>query len=148
MPPSQNERRERAFLAVIRYAEGNKEERADQYNRRNGGSHFYDMSRYPGNAAPGAKTSASGAYQIVQGTFNDLVKRGAPNNMYPETQDAMALMLIGRKGAMTYIHEENLAAAFSLLNTTWSALPGGREPHITEAEGEAYFRKKLDEHGK
>ena len=115
---TENERRERAFLALIRYAESNKQERSDAYNRRNGGSHFYNMHRHPGPKAKGEASSASGAYQITFSTYEGLVKRGGPKDFSEQSQDELALQLLRESGALPPIWDGQLAGAFSTLNTT------------------------------
>ena len=52
---AENERREKAFLALIRYAEFNQQERPDAYHTRNGNDHFADLSRHPGPRPGGVK---------------------------------------------------------------------------------------------
>ena len=140
---NENERREQVFLALLRYAESDKQERPDAYNRRNGGSHFFDMNRHPGPAARGAQSSASGAYQITLDTYNDLVKHGAPKDFSPQAQDELALQILREKGALPLIWNGQLQAAFLMLNRTWNSLPGGACQLITEKEAEDYFWQHL-----
>lgn len=73
---NENEWREQAFLALIRYAEANKQERPDAYHVRNGGRLFYDMHRHPGPKLKTEHSSASGAYQITYDTYSRMVEHG------------------------------------------------------------------------
>jgi lysozyme len=140
---SENERREQAFLALIRYAESNKQERPDAYNIRNGGDHFYDIQHHPGRRTTGHRSSASGAYQITAETYNELVRRGGPSDFSPQAQDALARHLTDEKGALPLIWDGQLQGAFSLLNSTWNSLTGGAHQLITETEAEAYFWQQV-----
>ena len=142
---TENERREQAFLALIRYAESNKQERPDAYHRRNGGSHFYDMHRHPGPKAKGAISSASGAYQITLKTYEELVSRSGPSDFSERSQDELALQILREKGVLPLIWDGQLQGAFAMLNRTWNSLPGGSCQLISEDEAEAYFWKQLGE---
>ncbi len=142
---TENERREQAFLALIRYAESNKQERPDAYHRRNGGSHFYDMHRHPGPKVKGAASSASGAYQITFETYEGLVRRGGPKDFSERSQDELALQILREKGVLPLIWDDQLEGAFSALGKIWNSLPGASHHLITEDEAEAYFKQKLEE---
>ena len=143
---NENERREQAFLAVIRYAESNKQEQPDAYNRRNGGSHFSNMHQHPGRTfGPGGKSSASGAYQITFDKYQELVKHGGPSDFSLQSQDELAVQILRDKGALPLISDGQLQGAFLMLNGTWNSLPGGAHQLISENEAEEYFWQQLGE---
>ena len=144
---SQNDIRTKAFLALIRYAEANKQEDPLRYNIKNDGTCFFDMGEHPGPKEKGQASSAAGAYQILYSTYRRLVKEGCPKDFSDQAQDEMALRLLYDRGALTFIWAGQLSAAFSHLNTEWISLPGGGKPHLTEGEAEAYFWKKVKEYG-
>lgn len=142
---NENERREQAFLALIRYAEADKQERADVYTVRNGGSHFHDMHRHPGKATQKGCSSASGAYQITFPTYNDLVNHGGPSDFSPHSQDELALQILSEAGALPLIWDGQLQGAFLMLNHKWNSLPGGTHQLITDKDAETYFWQKSGE---
>ena len=143
----QNDIRAKAFLALIRYAEANKEEDPSRYNIKNDRTHFSDMSHHPGPKHKGQhSTSAAGAYQIMYGTYLGLIREGCPANFTNDTQDEMALRLIYDAGALPLIWAGQLSGAISLLIGQWTSLPGGGQPHLTEKEAEAYFWKKVKDY--
>ena len=142
---TENERREQAFLALIRYAESNKEERPDAYHRRNGGSYFANLHHHPGPKRKGKASSASGAYQITFETYEELVGRGGPRNFSERSQAEMALQILREKGVLPLVWDGQLQGAFLMLNRTWNSLPGGAHQLISEDEAEAYFWQQLGE---
>ena len=123
---TENERREQAFLALIRYAESNQQERPDAYHIINGGSHFLDLHQHPGPSKRPHHSSAAGAYQIMYKTYKDLVSRGGPRDFSVDSQDKLALQMLQEKGVLPLIWDGQLPGAFSLLNGTWNSLPGER----------------------
>ena len=143
---TENERREKAFLALIRYAEFNQQERPDAYYTRNGNDHFADMSRHPGPRPAGSrKSSASGAYQITYETYLRLVKAGGPTDFSAASQDRLALLELDQAGVLPLIWDGHLHGAYSLLNRIWNSLPGGGKHLISEKEADEYFWSKVGE---
>ena len=142
----ENERREQAFLALIRNAEFNQQERPDAYYTRIGNDHFTDLSKHPGpRPANSHVSSASGAYQIVWDTYERLVAAGASTDFHEQSQDQLALRLIDERGALPLIWEGHLHGAYALLNRTWNSLPGGAHHLISEKAADKYFWDKVQE---
>ena len=142
---TENERREQAFLALIRYAESNKLERPDAYYRRNGGRHFANLHHHPGPKRKGEASSASGAYQITFETCEELIAKGGPRDFSERSQDALALQMLREKGVLPLIWDGQLQGAFLMLRRIWNSLPGGTYQLITEDEAETYFWQQLGE---
>ena len=73
-------------------------------------------------------SSAAGAYQITKPTWLDF--RGAPGSadylpdFTPESQDACALRIMARIGALPLIDAGNITAALPVLGKRWASIPG------------------------
>ena len=109
-----------AFLAMIRYAEG------ANYNTLFGGSTFSSYADHPRTliSASGYRSTAAGAYQILQRTWDDVRGRiGAPD-FSPAWQDAAAVFLIKRRGALPDVLAGNFDSAVSKVRKEWASLPG------------------------
>lgn len=112
-----------------------------------GGTLFWDMSDHPCNTgelqgvplpsqvcinagfADGVCVStAAGGYQITKPTWKDF--RGTPGNadylpdFTPESQDAAALRIMAKIGALPLIDAGNITAAIPVLGKRWASLPG------------------------
>lgn len=72
----------------------------------------------------GLMSTAAGAYQITKPTFLMLSAALHTHDFQPGTQDAMALELCRRAGALPAIDSGDLPTAFRLLAPTWASLPG------------------------
>lgn len=148
MPASdENQKRLEAFLALIRYAENNNQERSDSYTRLNGGGHFGSFSTHPKKGVPDPHhgSTAAGAYQITVPTYNDAVKGLVVHDFSERSQDLIALWRITHRGAKGAIEDGNLDAAFAALNLTWSSLPGEGQQKLTSDEAKQYFWGRLGE---
>jgi len=145
--PSQSVEADRlkAFLRLLQYAENARHEASDPYHTLYGGGHFADLSTHPNHAVTrwGHTSKAAGAYFITADTYFDAVRRGVAYDFSPASQDAIALDIINRCGATSYIEDGNFDAAYSLLNRKWSSLPGGSQQEITAVEAETYMSQQL-----
>lgn len=146
--PAQNAAREAAnrsaFLAMIRGAEGTtgaggygalfgwpKAGRSfDPYTVADHPRQFFD---YTDKAGRKLRTSAAGAHQITYTTWRDnrvAFLAWAALNGYstagflPATQDAFALYLLWRDGALEHVNAGRLAAAVNIARRRWASLPG------------------------
>jgi muramidase (phage lysozyme) len=113
-----------AFLSLIAHSEG------ATYNSLLNGPHgqqntFDDYSRYPGYDHP--KGSASGRYQILRKTYDDLSPRLGVRDFSPHTQDLLAAQLLTQKGAMQPLLKGDLDAVLAAAAPTWRSLPSGRD---------------------
>ena len=85
----------RAFLRAIRLGEGTSDEAG--YYRIVGGGSFSDDSKHPGVKVYIQRydvySTAAGAYQIINGTWNGLVRQYGFTDFSPESQDLAAVAL-------------------------------------------------------
>lgn len=119
----------RAFLAMIRYCEGTTGDRG--YTTLFGYSQFTGFDDHPRTVitSGGYKSSAAGAYQILEKTWDGLSKfpsryAGKLNDFSPASQDLAGWCLLDRRGALPAIRSGNIAQAVTLCNREWASLPG------------------------
>ena len=110
----------RAFLDMIGYSEG-----AD-YNTLFGGGTFDSFYDHPRQviSKSGYKSSAAGKYQIIQKTWDDVAPKIGAQDFLPATQDAAAIYLIKRRGALNDVIAGNFTAAVQKVRKEWASLPG------------------------
>lgn len=111
----------RAMLNVIRTAEG-----AD-YNTRVGGGRFSDLSKKPGQKIYikniNNYSSAEGAYQFLNSTWEGVSKKLGLKDFMPYSQDLAAVHLIKRRGAINDILNDDFESAINKLSLEWASLP-------------------------
>lgn len=111
----------RAMLNVIRTAEG-----AD-YNTRVGGGKFSDLSKKPGQKvyikSINDYSSAEGAYQFLNKTWDGVSKKLGLKDFSPQSQDLAAVYLIKQRGAVDDILNDNFESAINKLSLEWASLP-------------------------
>lgn len=131
-----------AFLAVIRQAEGTARA-GDPYRVCYGYAHtISNMADHPAitgewkgerlpdamcrNAGfgPGCVSTAAGAYQIIKPTWANLRRALGLPDFGQASQDAAAVELIGRRGALEDVKAGRVAAAISKCRNEWASLPG------------------------
>jgi lysozyme len=135
-----------AFLKLVRVAES-----GDDYGALVGGGNIVDFSDHPANKGwPGIRTpesrksTAAGAYQITQTTWNTEVQNALRlPDFSPKSQDEAALWIIQfkRPGAWGLVVEGKLQAALMRLRDEWEAFDkmlAGTYP-ITLAEAQAIY---------
>lgn len=114
-----------AMLKTIRYAEGTSGE--DGYRTRVGGSKFNDYSRKPGEKtyikSIDSFSTAEGAYQFLNKTWDGASKRLGLSDFSPESQDIAAVDLIINRGAMDNILDNDFEGAINKLSPEWASLP-------------------------
>jgi muramidase (phage lysozyme)/phage tail protein X len=125
------DRNVQAMLRVIREAESSQTD--DAYFMRWGGGKVIDLSRHPGDAIDARdrtgrviRSSATGAYQFLASTWNDVASVYGIPDFSPASQDAAAVALIHRAGALDDVQAGRLEAAIGKLNSVWAGLPGDR----------------------
>jgi muramidase (phage lysozyme) len=122
-----------AFLSMIRYSEGTAG--ASGYMTLFGGGLFYDFSDHPRIRfyekadefiANGKKdfTTAAGAYQIVETTWDRLQRKLSLPDFSPASQDVAAIELIRGRGALAAVREGSFDAAVRKCGKEWASLPG------------------------
>lgn len=120
-----------AFLNVIAQAEGTTREGQNEngYNVLVGGSLFGDYSDHPnrrislrsGNNV--IQSTAAGRYQITRRTWNEAAKQLGLTDFSPSSQDAAAVYLLNRRGALDDVINGDAAAAISKIGSEWAAFP-------------------------
>jgi lysozyme len=144
-----------AFLYMLRACEHSAADVASgaDYSTFFGGSRFSDFSDHPANTgekigvplrvewcqAAGLSarcvSTAAGAYQITRPTWNDVRRPGrfgpALPDFTPASQDAAAVRLLDRAGALPAILDGRITDAIALASRLWASLPGSDsgQPH-------------------
>ena len=117
-----------AFLRMIRVAEGTAD--ADGYRRIFGGTlfdSFADHPRRPITAKLGGKSitsTAAGAYQFLSKTWDECARALGLPDFSPASQDAAAIYLIKRRGALDDVRAGRFDAAVRKVAKEWASLPG------------------------
>lgn len=130
----------RAFLAMIRHAEGTAD--ADGYHRLFGGGRFESFADHPrlkitrtvrGQALT---SSAAGAYQFIVRTWDEARAGAGLTDFAPPSQDLAAVFLIRRRGALSDIIAGRFADAVRKCRKEWASLPdaGYNQPEKTLAQ--------------
>ena len=112
----------RAFLRMIRYAEGTAGENG--YRMLFGGALFDSFADHPRVLVvkSGYRSTAAGAYQILAGTWDEY-RQGLPD-FSPASQDVCAARLIRRRGALADVYAGRFADAVRKCAREWASLPG------------------------
>lgn len=141
-----------AFLALIRDTEGTAKG-ADPY-RVYGGSpknQIKDLSkpdfkRWGFTQTDGKKntSSASGAYQFLERTWNGLAKEHGLTDFSPRSQDLGAIALLKQSGALDSIVKGDFDTAVKKANRIWASLPGS--PYAQHTRSNDYVAQSLAKH--
>lgn len=127
-----------AFLRMIRVAEGTADEAG--YLRIVGGGNADSFEDHPRILRSGTfrngkawKSTAAGAYQFLERTWDDLVRRIGLVDFSPDSQDAAAVELIRQRGALGDVRAGRFDIAIRKVATIWASLPGSPygQPTIT-----------------
>lgn len=116
----------KAFLRVIREGESSQDDSA--YTTIVGGEHFTDFTDHPRKLVNlpklKVKSTAAGAYQFLARTWDECAKALKLPDFSPASQDAAAVFLIKRRGALADIDAGNLESAIAKCAREWASLPG------------------------
>ena len=116
-----------AFLRVIRYAEGTSSE--DGYNIQFTGTRFGSFADHPRRVIcsyyNGRQlcSSAAGAYQFLETTWDDVAGSIGAGDFRPEWQDRGAIELIRRAGALDDVLAGRVEEAVSKVAPVWASFP-------------------------
>lgn len=142
----------RAFLGLIRDTEGTSKG-ADPY-RVYGGSVKNQMEsldtpnfkKWSFSQTDGKKNSstASGAYQFLERTWNNVAKQNGLTDFSPRSQDLAAIALLQQNGSLPYILEGDFGKAVQKSNRTWASLPGS--PYAQKTRDMTYVNNSLQKH--
>jgi muramidase (phage lysozyme) len=141
----------KAFLKLIRYAENGSESDSVYYKLYGGKREFTDTSTHPLEEpieAWGYKSTAAGAYQILNSTWKQAKKEGVATDFTPFSQDKVAIWIIQKSGAMRYVLDANIEEAIAHLRLQWTSLPGSRQQEIAMPQAKQLFGKYVAEFSK
>jgi muramidase (phage lysozyme) len=135
---------ERAFLALISFSEGTAKS-PDPYRVCYGYRHtIQSLAEHPAvtqewrgeklpdamcaNAGlkPGCVSTAAGKYQLIKPTWLACKAKLGLTDFSPDSQDRAALLLVSQRGALTDIHNGDIAKAIAKCSGEWASLPGNR----------------------
>jgi len=117
----------KSFLKVIRYAEGT--DSSDGYQIQYTGTRFYNFNDHPRVARCGnirgksVCSTAAGAYQFLETTWDDVANATGASDFSPASQDRGAMELIYRAGAIKDIESGKIARAIGKLAPVWASFP-------------------------
>ncbi|HLP99266.1 MAG TPA: glycoside hydrolase family 104 protein [Sideroxyarcus sp.] len=135
-----------AFLKMIRIGEGTSDALGYQriYGSRSG-AQFVDFSDHPRRSvtAAGITSTAAGAYQILRGTWDELVSKYGFADFSPHSQDLAAVALLKRRGALLDVMEGRFDAAISKCAKEWASLPGSPygQPTVKLADARSNYQR-------
>lgn len=134
----------RAFLALIRYAEGT-DRGPDPYRVCYGYRHtIIDLRDHPAitgewsgevlpdemcrkaGYGPGCISSAAGAYQLIKPTWRGIRDRLRLPDFGPDSQDRAALYLVENRGALADVFAGQIQTAVAKCAREWASLPGNQ----------------------
>lgn len=136
-----------AFLAMIRSAEGTAGPAG--YQTMFGGALFSSFADHPRikqtatfSNGKTVTSTAAGAYQFLSTTWDDARNALGLLDFSPAAQDAGAVWLIRRRGALEDVRAGNFAAAVAKCAKEWASLPGSPygQPGRTMAQVQAVYQ--------
>lgn len=113
-----------AFLMMIRTCEGTAD--AAGYRRMFGGELFSSFADHPRVTVrrSGYVSTAAGAYQFLSRTWDDARRALSLPDFSPASQDAAAVWLLRRRGALSDVRAGNFDIAVKKCALEWASLPG------------------------
>lgn len=128
----------RAFLRVIREGESSQDDSA--YTIQYGGKHFEGFADHPRNAisAGGITSTAAGAYQFLERTWDNLVRQYGFPDFSPACQDEAAVALIAGRKALNALIDGDLPAVLDRCSWEWASLPPSRYGQSVLDAGRVY----------
>lgn len=135
-----NENVQRA-LATIRAAEDTARY-PDPYATAFGGGTIADLSWHPGTSRPFTgttgrrqRTTAAGAYQFLNKTWNNVASALGLEDFSPTNQDVAAVALMDQRGALDNVLEGDVDGFISAANNEWASFPGSPYDQRTRSRG-------------
>jgi|GEM_PF-1176636 len=128
----------RAFLHVIRAGEGTDDPKG--WRRHYGGALFDRMDDHPRQAVKAGRwtSTAAGAYQFLERTWDECRAALELPDFAPLAQDLAAVYLIQRRGALADVLAGRLDAAITKCNREWASLPGSPYGQPTRSREQAH----------
>jgi muramidase (phage lysozyme) len=130
----------RAFLEVIKYAEGYFANRVVQYHEGSDWVTLPNFDDHPGRTLPGAGSSAAGAYQIMTDTWFGVKAKNDPGakkilgltDFTPESQDIFAVYKMKTQGIITPLFAGKFADAIQAGCGEWASFPDNTKGDATK----------------
>jgi len=152
--PTLEEARVRAFLRVIRVGEGTSTDIG--YRTIYGNVTFNNFSDHPRKAitAGNYTSTAAGAYQMLETTWDLLVKKKGYKDFTPEAQDKAAVQLLIIRDSLEYIKKGDIETAIrgagkknEGTNKEWASQPESPygQPTMTMDKAKILFNKFFDD---
>jgi muramidase (phage lysozyme) len=136
-----NNRNVRAFLSVIRKGEGTGDEGG--YRRLFGGGTFTSYLDHPRVTVrrSGYVSTAAGAYQFLESTWDETKRIMGLTSFTPVMQDLAAVGRIAARGALDDVKAGRFEQAIRKCNREWASLPGSPygQPVMTMETARAVF---------
>lgn len=85
---------------------------------------------------PGCISSAAGAYQIIKPTWINVAAALGLPDFSPASQDAAAVELIRRRGALEDVKAGRIASAITKCRNEWASLPGNFAKQGQRSQGD------------
>lgn len=130
-----------ALLRVIRAGEGTADEAG--YRRLFGGALFEGFADHPRRLVVknGYRSTAAGAYQFLESTWDETARRMNLPDFSPRSQDLAALGRIAARGALDDAIAGRLGAALAKIAPEWASMPGSPygQPTISSARAAQVF---------
>jgi len=115
-----------AFLRMTRFCEGTADD--DGYRRMVGGGEFDSFADHPRKLIAitryGIKSSAAGAFQFLEKTWDEMAALYKLPDFSPESQDLAAIGLIHRRGALEDVLAGRIESAIKKCNKEWASFHG------------------------
>jgi muramidase (phage lysozyme) len=125
----------RALLETISQAEGTAGEMG--YLKRVGGTFFTSLDKKPGVRVKEFNSSAEGKYQFLNETWNDAAKALGLTDFSKESQDAAAIWLANKTGAVAELQKGNLEGAIYKSGKVWQGLPKNAKGESITGKGQS-----------
>ena len=132
-----------AFLHAIRLGEGTEDDAG--YSRLFGGAPFDGFDDHPRQRIKRGRltSTAAGAYQILSRTWDEMAAKYGFHTFYPLDQDAAAVGLLLRRGALEDVRAGRIIEAVAKCCREWASLPGAPygQPTVTVVQFLKAYRK-------
>lgn len=147
--PANKEINVKAFLKLIRYAEHKREDDGVYFVIFGGGT-FSDTSKHPNKLVTrwGKTSTAAGAYQILNGGWEEAKKLGIIMDFTPASQDKFALWKLKTRGALPFVEAGDVEKAVARLRNEWTSMPGASQSDFKMADAKAKFQQYVGEYSK
>jgi len=138
------------FLWLIRNGEGTAD--ASGYSRLYGGGNFASFADHPRtkqtftfNNGKTVTSTAAGAYQYLERTWDDIAGKNGLTDFTPMNQDLGAVALLKQSGALQDVIEGRFVDAIRKANKIWASLPESPygQPTLTMAKAGAILGETL-----